>query len=96
MPEENIQAQSYAQGQPVQYCQTPTTYESYAQSDLQNSDQSSQKWVQQSQDGYYYQNSTGNQYYEYPQYAESYDSMNNGAQQEYYLENSYCNQGYYA
>jgi RNA recognition motif-containing protein len=96
VPEEKTQAQGYAHGQPVQYCQTPTTYGSYAQSDLQNSDQSSQKWAQQSQDGYYYQNSTGNQYYGYPQYSESYDSMNNGAQQDYYYDHAYCNQGYYA
>jgi hypothetical protein len=95
VPEEKTQAQSYAHGQPVQNCQTPTSYGSYAQSELQNSDQSSQKWAQQSHDGYYYQNSTGNQYYGYPQYSESYDYMNNGAQQEYYYDHAYCNQGYY-
>lgn len=98
MPEQKAQAQaqSYAQSPPMQYCQTPTTYGVYAQSDLQNSDHSAQKWAQQSQDGYYYQNPTANQYYGYQNYAESHDHMKNVAQKEYYYENAYCNQGYYA
>jgi RNA recognition motif-containing protein len=98
MPEQKAQAQaqSYSQSPPMQYCQTPTTYGVYAQSDLQNSDHSAQKWAQQSQDGYYYQNPTANQYYGYQNYAESHDHMKNGEQKEYYYENAYCNQGYYA